>query len=571
MEKEEMMKKMFGAKYADKQHHQRPLQHSQSLDLPNYMPKYLHRQASLDAETSGLTNEDDDGGGELRRVAGANTVAAVGAESGDGMYDKLAVKLFGSMINRGGKGEDDEVRRERFRPASKLINYYLQKSNHLASPKLSMSVSSVIMDATLSPMTKSSPFPTSRLFKTAVSTTSTTTSTAIASTFTYPPSSPSSSAAASSSSYQDIYQYKNNEFYSIVVSMLTAAILLLFIMWRWFRMKADLRKALREQMLEQREQQSNSSSSSDRSTGGGGGGYGHTMSTHGSGGSNSRRYHNRHSSNSSYNSSSSRHHNQCYHPLIISNNREHLQSTAALLIGHLSTRPYRTQREQQQMIDTVRYCLQQLRLQHQQQLRESAETDTNSGNNYNYNTFSSSTWRSLLESGVYTPLSTSEEANSDTTTLDQPSDSHLSPPILPTIYSSSSILDTDNGGELSPNANSILLSDTLISSSSSSSSSDGGGGSGSGSASSNHAYYHKTMPPINEPPPAYESLLIKSSSLPSYCHLSMEAASSVINNNAISTLHNNSLTSPAYHPLSTVAAATANSSSTTINSAEKFD
>ena len=42
--------------------------------------------------------------------------------------------------------------------------------------------------------------------------------------------------------------YRNNELYSILVSMFTAALFLLFIMWRWFRMKSDLRKALREQL-----------------------------------------------------------------------------------------------------------------------------------------------------------------------------------------------------------------------------------------------------------------------------------------------------------------------------------
>jgi len=46
------------------------------------------------------------------------------------------------------------------------------------------------------------------------------------------------------------FTYKNNnEFYSIFVSMFTAALFLFFIMWRWLRMKSDLRKALQEQLL----------------------------------------------------------------------------------------------------------------------------------------------------------------------------------------------------------------------------------------------------------------------------------------------------------------------------------
>lgn len=43
--------------------------------------------------------------------------------------------------------------------------------------------------------------------------------------------------------------YRTNELYSIFVSILTAAIFVTFIMWRWFKMKSDLRKALQEQNL----------------------------------------------------------------------------------------------------------------------------------------------------------------------------------------------------------------------------------------------------------------------------------------------------------------------------------
>ncbi len=58
--------------------------------------------------------------------------------------------------------------------------------------------------------------------------------------------------ATTSSFYQSFhdlnsYSYRKNEFYSIFISILTAAVFLIFIMWRWFKMKSDLRKALREQ------------------------------------------------------------------------------------------------------------------------------------------------------------------------------------------------------------------------------------------------------------------------------------------------------------------------------------
>ena len=88
MGKAEMMKRTYGGKHAEGHRHQ----HSQSLDMPSYKPpKYLHRQASLNS----LSSEDDDGGTELQRGA---SVATAGSE---GMFDRLALKLFGSMINRG--------------------------------------------------------------------------------------------------------------------------------------------------------------------------------------------------------------------------------------------------------------------------------------------------------------------------------------------------------------------------------------------------------------------------------------------------------------------------------------
>ena len=76
-------------------------------------------------------------------------------------------------------------------------------------------------------------------------------------------SSPLRVAAAAASlttqaSINEFNGYKKNEFYSIFVSILTAAIFLLFIMWRWFRMKSDLRNALNEQQHHSQQPESNS-------------------------------------------------------------------------------------------------------------------------------------------------------------------------------------------------------------------------------------------------------------------------------------------------------------------------
>lgn len=48
-------------------------------------------------------------------------------------------------------------------------------------------------------------------------------------------------------SFNDMNAYKKNEFYSIFVSVLTAAAFLFFIMWRWFKMRSDLKRSLEEQ------------------------------------------------------------------------------------------------------------------------------------------------------------------------------------------------------------------------------------------------------------------------------------------------------------------------------------
>lgn len=82
--------------------------------------------------------------------------------------------------------------------------------------------------------------------------------------------------------------------------------------------------------------------------------------------------------------------------MLIANNREELQNYAATLINQLSNGDYRTPREHQQMIDTARYCLQQLKLharltQHYRLQNNGAYYGRNSGNYYhnNYSTFNS--------------------------------------------------------------------------------------------------------------------------------------------------------------------------------------
>lgn len=54
---------------------------------------------------------------------------------------------------------------------------------------------------------------------------------------------------------------KSNEFYNIFVSLLTAGLFVVFIMWRWIKMKSDLRKALREQNLINQQQRIENSNS----------------------------------------------------------------------------------------------------------------------------------------------------------------------------------------------------------------------------------------------------------------------------------------------------------------------
>lgn len=67
----------------------------------------------------------------------------------------------------------------------------------------------------------------------------------------------------SAPSLPNFVPYKNsNELCSIFISMLTAAVFLLFIMWRWIRIKSDLRQAMREQSEIEREMRLNGGESS---------------------------------------------------------------------------------------------------------------------------------------------------------------------------------------------------------------------------------------------------------------------------------------------------------------------
>lgn len=76
--------------------------------------------------------------------------------------------------------------------------------------------------------------------------------------------------------------------------------------------------------------------------------------------------------------------------MLIANNREELQSYAATLISQLSNGEYRTPRQHQQMIDTARYCLQQLKLHARltQHYRLQNNNRYYGRNNYNYNNYS---------------------------------------------------------------------------------------------------------------------------------------------------------------------------------------
>ena len=124
--------------------------------------------------------------------------------------------------------------------------------------------------------------------------------------------------------------YKNNELYSFFVSMFTASIFLLFIMWRWFRMKSDLRKALREQLEINR-------------NGGGLGGSG-CSSRRATPFSSSSHHHHHHHHHRSHNHHFFHHNHQHYHNhyrLLNSTKRQQLQQQANSIIAQLANGEHR--------------------------------------------------------------------------------------------------------------------------------------------------------------------------------------------------------------------------------------
>lgn len=76
---------------------------------------------------------------------------------------------------------------------------------------------------------------------------------------------PPSLSYSFSSSPTLVYK-NNNELYSIFISMFTAAVFLIFIMWRWIRIKSDLRQALREQSEIERQQNDGNGATSSSSS-----------------------------------------------------------------------------------------------------------------------------------------------------------------------------------------------------------------------------------------------------------------------------------------------------------------
>lgn len=271
--------------------------------------------------------------------------------------------------------------------------------------------------------------------------------------------------------YPSYSDYHKNEFYSICISILTAAAFAVFIMWRWLRMKSDLKRALQEQeQMQQHERSSLQNTDCNQ------GEFADDISGTSNNGirwpNNGGRY------------------------MLISNNREELQTYAATLINQLSNGEYRTPRQHQQMIDTARYCLQQLKL-HARLTQHYRLQNNNSHygrNNFTYNNYS--TFNSHRNSRNNRPAQLVTSASQSLGPLP-----HNLPPAPP--VSSTSLSTSEN------ESNFLLRS-------------------GQSPIQSNTSSTTNLVAPklgqfgMYEAPPAYESLLIKSSSLPSYCHLTDE-------------------------------------------------
>jgi hypothetical protein len=299
----------------------------------------------------------------------------------------------------------------------------------------------------------------------------------------------SSSSPTSSLIHNHRSNYKNNEMYSILVSIFTAALFLIFIMWRWFKMKSDLRKALREQLEIQ------------QMDGGGGGGGG---SRFGGGGRgrvvrNSSFSSRRNTPSSSSSSSSTcnggyrwsshyhhyRHHNHhFYHHnrLLNSAKRQQLQATAASIIAQLANGEHRSPEEHRQMISTAKCCLEQLKA-HARLISHNRFNTRESDNLNNYYNFYS-------RYDGQPPLNYNNRNFNNTVEL---SCSRNNIPLL-------------HNSPLDPTDNQTTILESLSSNS---------------SVADYTTLGYQQCATINEKPPSYESI-IKSSSLPSYYHFATE-------------------------------------------------
>jgi hypothetical protein len=150
--------------------------------------------------------------------------------------------------------------------------------------------------------------------------------------------------------YDQFGYHKHNELYSIFVSMFTAALFLLFIMWRWVRIKSDLRKALREQAAASSAQNNDNNNQSSNSL----------LESGGTCGSPGGGHEGAHTTMMNLpppprlNTSSS-----SYNAFLIAQHTDNLRS----LIGQLTNGVPRTAEEHQRIINAAKNCLQQLKQQ----------------------------------------------------------------------------------------------------------------------------------------------------------------------------------------------------------------
>jgi hypothetical protein len=290
-----------------------------------------------------------------------------------------------------------------------------------------------------------------------------------------------------SSHYDDYNHHKANEFYSIFVSVITAAVFLFFIMYRWFKMNADFRKALNEQIDIQQQQQQQQQPPQPPPT------------------PYTNYIHMNRSSRMALLPVNRWTHSYSF---VIPNNRDELQATAAHLIQQLSNGEYRTARQHQEMIDRARYCLQQLKLharltQFQRQQQQQRRTNSQQ-HQHNYSTFNNTnSYRSTLHSDYspstsssLSPLSLTEHSSSES--LCQQNERDLMPPVPPVSITS---LQT---------VTSLQINETIYNNNNNRTTTN---------ANNNNINYNLGNRLLNEPPPDYDTLMIKSCSLPSYSNL----------------------------------------------------